>query len=106
MQKIRTKFKHVKPWSEGDCSVQKLSSFQAFARTASFNFGGNSEKYKAAGGEKVILASLIDDAHVIVAFGIGVWQDRINLATLKRHFIVRVVNTDCDTMIRVLIFHS
>src|SRR5207237_9200033 len=99
-QKIRIRYRHVKAWAEREGSVLELSLFSRFRQDGLFNFGGNSEKYKAAGGEKVILASLIDDAHVIVALVIGVWQDRINLATLKRHFIVGVVNTDRYTMIR------
>src|SRR5438876_10656175 len=82
------------------------SEVSSLSQNGLLNFGWNGQKYKAAGRKKVVFTSLINDAHVIVALGIRVRQDRINLAPLERHFIVGVVNTDCYTMIRVLFSHS
>jgi hypothetical protein len=70
------------------------------------DFAGNGEKYKAINWKKIILASLVDDAHAILAFSIGFRQNRSNLATLERHFMVGVLNTSCYTMIRILFCHS
>src|SRR5436853_6973574 len=88
------------------CSRKRSCLVSGFSQNGLLNFGWNGQKYKAAGRKKVVFATLIDDAHVTVALGLRIWQDRINLATLKRHFIVGVVNTDRNTVIRVLFLHS
>src|SRR5205814_7582253 len=88
------------------CSRKRSCLVSSFSQNGLLNFGWNGQKYKAAGRKKVVFATLIDDAHVIVALGIRVRQDRINLAPLERHLIVGVINTNCYTMTQIAFCHN
>ena len=69
-----------------------------FSKDGLFNLNGNREKHKAAGGKKIVFTGFIDNAHVVVAFSIGIRQDWIYLATLERQFVVAIINAYSDPM--------